>query len=235
MKFLSNVYSVGAAILGFGLIIGGWIIFGESLEQDIKILDIIASCIIYLQFVEISVFKLMNTDDEAPKEVGMMGVHFASITFCIFASIAVMVCGILYQIDFKFQLFAQLILLAILFGGRANTLKMGDKVQQVHEKEKDYLDGKKNIRRALEELVDETIGMEGLSQEVKDQIQSMQESVRFIAPSGKDEAIYLENQICQLADDIIVMLRDPYMNSNNISTAVNKLQRLLTRRKQQAN
>lgn len=45
------VYKILAILLGFGLIIGGFIVFGDAIEGRIKVLDIIVSCAIFLQFV----------------------------------------------------------------------------------------------------------------------------------------------------------------------------------------
>ena len=47
-------YNILAILLGYGLIIGGFLVFGDSLEDKVKILDIIVSCLIFTQFVQFS-------------------------------------------------------------------------------------------------------------------------------------------------------------------------------------
>ena len=67
-----SFYNVLAILLGYGLIIASFIIFGESLDTNIKILDIVVSCFIFTQFTQFSLFPMINFSDSAHKEVGMM-------------------------------------------------------------------------------------------------------------------------------------------------------------------
>ena len=98
-------YNILAILLGYGLIIGGFLVFGDSLEDKVKILDIIVSCLIFTQFVQFSLFPLINFGDSSHKEVGMMGIHIYVLNFCCIVSIGIMIYGIIYHIPFKFQLF----------------------------------------------------------------------------------------------------------------------------------
>ena len=88
-------YNILAILLGYGLIIGGFLVFGDSLEDKVKILDIIVSCLIFTQFVQFSLFPLINFGDSSHKEVGMMGIHIYVLTFCCIASIVIMVSGVI--------------------------------------------------------------------------------------------------------------------------------------------
>ena len=108
-------YKILAILLGYGLIIGGFIVFGESLEDRVKILDIVVSCLIFTQLVQFMLFPLIDLGKAAHREIGMMGIHFATLISCCVLFLALMTCGIVFQIPFKFQLMGQLIVLFILW------------------------------------------------------------------------------------------------------------------------
>lgn len=49
-----NIFHILAILLGYGLIISGFFVLGATLEDNIKLLDIFMSCLIFTQFVEFS-------------------------------------------------------------------------------------------------------------------------------------------------------------------------------------
>lgn len=142
-------YNILAILLGYGIIIGGFLVFGDSLEDKVKILDIIVSCLIFTQFVQFSLFPLINFGDSSHKEVGMMGIHIYVLNFCCIVSIGIMIYGIIYHIPFKFQLMGQLVVLFILLVGRVATLHAGEKVQQIHRKEQVIMHGKLSLKSVM--------------------------------------------------------------------------------------
>ena len=79
---MKNIYRLLAILLGYGIIIASFIIFGESLDDKIKILDIIVSCLVYTLFIQFLIFPLVNLNKSAHKEVGMMGFQFTLLPVC---------------------------------------------------------------------------------------------------------------------------------------------------------
>ena len=53
-----NIFHILAILLGYGLIISGFFVLGATLEDNIKLLDIFMSCLIFTQFVEFTLFPL---------------------------------------------------------------------------------------------------------------------------------------------------------------------------------
>lgn len=229
---IKDIYNTLAILLGYGLIIGGFFVFGESLEDRIRILDIVVTCLIFTQFVQFTIFPLINTGDSAHKEVGMMGIHFVALNICCTLSLAVMVCGIIYEIPFKFQLMGQLAILLLLLIGRVATLHSGEKVQQVYEKEQKVMSGKKALKSAMDDFIDEISDVKDLDDGDRKRLFKIQETMRFITPSANIEARKFDERFIIVLGDLSILLRNTSLNKEQISEQIAQLERILLRRKQ---
>lgn len=224
-------YNILAILLGYGLIIGGFLVFGESLEDKVKILDIIVSCLIFTQFVQFSLFPLIKFGDSSHKEVGMMGIHFYVLIFCCIVSIGIMLYGIIYHIPFKFQLMGQLVVLFILLVGRVATLHAGEKVQQIHRKEQVIMHGKLSLKSIMDDFMDDIATVTDLDPIVKQKLTNIHEAMRFLSPSSKSEAIRFDEQFSQSVEDLKIMMRNTNLNREKILEETKHLERTLSRRK----
>lgn len=224
-------YNILAILLGYGLIIGGFLVFGESLEDKVKILDIIVSCLIFTQFVQFSLFPLINFGDSSHKEVGMMGIHIYVLNFCCIVSIGIMLYGIIYHIPFKFQLMGQLVVLFILLVGRVATLHAGEKVQQIHRKEQVIMHGKLSLKSIMDNFMDDIATVTDLDPIVKQKLTNIHEAMRFLSPSSKSEAIMFDEQFSQSVEDLKIMMRNTNLNREKILEETEHLERTLSRRK----
>lgn len=224
-------YNILAILLGYGLIIGGFLVFGESLEDKVKILDIIVSCLIFTQFVQFSLFPLINFGDSSHKEVGMMGIHIYVLSFCCTVSIGIMLYGIIYHIPFKFQLMGQLVVLFILLVGRVATLHAGEKVQQIHRKEQVIMHGKLSLKSIMDDFMDDIATVTDLDPIVKQKLTNIHEAMRFLSPSSKSEAIRFDEQFSQSVEDLKIMMRNTNLNREKILEETEHLERTLSRRK----
>lgn len=224
-------YNIFAILLGYGLIIGGFLVFGESLEDKIKILDIIVSCLIFTQFVQFSLFPLINFGDSSHKEVGMMGIHIYVLIFCCIASIGIMVYGIIYHIPFKFQLMGQLVILLILLVGRVATLHAGENVQQIHHKEQVIMRGKLSLKSIMDDFMDDIAIVRDLDPIAKQKLQNIHESMRFLSPSSNSEALKFDEQFSQSVENLKILMRNTNLNKEKILEETEHLDRILSRRK----
>ena len=75
-------FSIATILLGYGLIIGGFTLFGKSLENEIKILDIVVSCLLFTTTVRFYFFPWIDTTNAAHKEAGTLGIRFIVMTGC---------------------------------------------------------------------------------------------------------------------------------------------------------
>lgn len=224
-------YNILAILLGYGLIICGFLVFGESLENKVKILDIIVSCLIFTQFVQFSLFPLINFGDSSHKEVGMMGIHIYVLNFCCIVSIGIMLYGIIYHIPFKFQLMGQLVILFILLVGRVATLHAGEKVQQIHRKEQVIMHGKLSLKSIMDDLMDDIATIKHLDPIAKQKLIIIHDSMRFISPSSNSEAIRFDEQFSKSVEDLKVLMRNTNLNGDKILEEIEHIERILTRRK----
>ena len=226
-----TIYKILAHLLGYGLIIGGFIIFGDAIETKTRVMDIIISCLIYTQLVEFTIFPMVNLGQKAHKEVGMMGLHYSSIYLYSVLAIGIMVAGVCLDLQFKYQLMMQLVALFVLLIGRAVTLHTGDRVQRIHDKEQGGVESKDQIISAMEDFMDRVGDTTDLNPSVLQSLQSIKESLRFLTPSSSAEAKALESSFCQKLADIEVLLRNTSLNAEQISSEVRHLQQILNKRK----
>ena len=226
-----TIYKILAHLLGYGLIIGGFIIFGDAIETKTRVMDIIISCLIYTQLVEFTIFPMVNLGQKAHKEVGMMGLHYSSIYLYSVLAIGIMVAGVCCDLQFKYQLMMQLVALFVLLIGRAVTLHTGDRVQRIHDKEQGGVESKDQIISAMEDFMDRVGDTTDLNPSALQSLQSIKESLRFLTPSSSAEAKALESSFCQKLADIEVLLRNTSLNAEQISSEVRHLQQILNKRK----
>lgn len=228
---VKNIYLALADLLGYGLIIGGFVAFGQSLEQSIRVLDIIVSCLIFTQFVQFTLFPLIDRDNAAHREVGMMGIHFTVLRIYCLAALCVMIGGIVCDVPFRYQLMGQLLLLLLLLLGRVATLHSGEKVERIYEKEQRIMEGKLSLQRIMDDLMEEVAGAKELAPEVVRSLQAVHEALRFLTPSADAEATELDFRFARTAQSIGVLLRDPKLNGSRIADEVERLTRILSKRK----
>ena len=231
-KNIYTFYRALALILGYGLIIACFIIFGGAfIETKVLVLDIIVSCMIFTQFAVFMFFPLINTKDSSHKEVGMMGLHFMASFWCITASIALMVLGIVYEIPFVYQLLGQLLILFFAVIGRITAISAGNKVKSVHKKEEITLSGRAQMRREMDNFMDDLATVKDVDASVTERLQAMQEAMRFITPSANPEACAFDQQFVDTLNNLKILMRDTTLNRDKIADEVTRLERTLTRRK----
>lgn len=224
-------YRILTILLGYGLIIGGFISFGKSLDNNILVLDIVASCLVYTQLVQLFVFPMIDLDKAERKEVGMMGIHYYTLNVCCLLSLLVMALGIVCEWAFKIQLMLQLAVLMLLFVGRVATLHAGDKVVHVHQKEQKIMSGKKQLRAVMDELKAEAAYCREMDAVQQERLQKLCESVRFVSPSVEYEARRADDQIIQSVDNLTLLMRNAKNNKTKIDEELNLLEIALNKRK----
>ena len=225
------IYQIMALILGYGLIIGGFIIFGDSLNDNIKILDIIVSCLIFTQGAQITLFPMIRMDKSAHKEVGMMGIHYTFTTIYCIIAVLIMLLGAYNHWSFKIQLMCQLALVFILLIGRVATLSSGKKVEEIHHKELSLKQGKKQLADTMALFMEDVACCKELDKSIVNRINEINDNIRFISPSNDPIAQNIEQRFCQCIESISVMLRNTSINAPQIEEEVEKLERLFLQRK----
>ncbi len=226
IKFLSIV-------LGYALVISSFLVFGQSLETDILILDIIVSCCLYTNFVMIYIFPMIDVGKKAHKEVGMMGIYYYTLNVCSVLSVGFMIVGIIMKISVGHQVIIQLFFLLILLVGMAATLHSGEKVERVYEKEQTALHRRDIMRDAMNDFMNDLALRQDLNLDVQimQRLQSIQEDVRYISPSFEEKATDIEDKFCQALATLKVQMRDVVGNKGHIEREVILLEQIVKQRK----
>ena len=228
---MKTFYKILTVLIGYGLIVASFILLFTWLPDDIRILDIVVTSIIYTQLVELLFFPLIDLEKKAHKEVGMMGIHLAAINTYAVVAIVIMVVGMIWELSFTWQILLQLGALLILIIGRVATLHSGEKVEAVYEKEQVLKGGKQQLKAAAESMMDAIARSSELSPELAGRIRQMAEDVRYVSPSTDAEALNLELQFTRLSSDLEVVLRQSPQNNDQIAETVGQLEYILAKRK----
>ncbi len=228
---MKTFYKILTVLIGYGLIVASFILLFTWLPDDIRILDIVVTSIIYTQLVEFLFFPLIDLKKKAHKEVGMMGIHLAAINTYAGVAIVIMAVGMIWELSFTWQLLLQLGALLILIIGRVATLHSGEKVEAVYHQEQVLKGGKQQLKAAAESMMDAIARSSELSPVLVSRITQLTEDIRYITPSTNNEALNLELQFTRLSDDLKVMLRQSPQNNDQITETVSQLEYILTKRK----
>ena len=228
---MKTFYKILTVLIGYGLIVASFILLFTWLPDDIRILDIVVTSIIYTQLVEFLFFPLIDLEKKAHKEVGMMGIHLAAINTYAVVAIVIMVVGMIWELSFTWQILLQLGALLILIIGRVATLHSGEKVEAVYEKEQVLKGGKQQLKAAAESMMDAIARSSELSPVLVSRITQLTEDIRYITPSTNNEALNLELQFTRLSSDLEVVLRQSPQNNDQIAETVGQLEYILAKRK----
>jgi hypothetical protein len=228
MKF----YNLLAILLGYGLIIAGFILLGNSLERNVLIMDIVVSCLLFTQVVQLLVFPMIRMNREGHREVGMMGIHYSAVTLYTVLALGVMIYGAVSNWAFRYQLIAQLAALFVFLIGRVATLRAGEKVSQVNLREHTAEEGKKELIEVMDDFLDDVDLIRQQPQEVQDRLKSVHEALRYVTPSGAPEALKYEQQFTEAVANLRVLMRTPNLNGEQIKEETERLTGILSKRKQ---
>ncbi len=228
---MKQIYSAIVLILGACLIIGGFIYFGQSLERNVLILDIIVSLVLYSQIALMWFIPIIDMNNKEHREVGMMGVHYTFFSICFVASVAIIYYGISENVKFSYQLMMQLVVFFFLLLGRVMTLRSGDHVKQVYQQEQATKIGKMQLQEKVQSILDYISMTKGVPDSIIDQIAAMKETIRYLSPANTVETQQVENQIQVELSSLLTMLQDPLINEKYIEDTVKRASYLLNKRK----
>lgn len=219
----------GIVLFGAVLIVICYMIFGDTLPTDVKVLDIIVTCLIYSQAAYFIIFPLVNLQDPAKKDVGTLGLRLYVLQLLAIAAIAVMLSGRLFDMTFKYQLIAHLIILFFFLIGAYSIVVTGSKVEEVYAQEKEKSNAKMQLRYAAEEAYSVISTITGAEPQVVEQMKSISENVRYMLPPDNDhkKAVYL--QLTYRIEDIRVMAREYSRHKESIAQTIEQIKVLYDR------
>ena len=115
--------------------------------------------------------------------------------------------------------------------GRVATLHVGEKIQQIHCKEQVIMSRKLSLKNIMDDFMNDLAILKDLDPIAKQKLQNIQESMRFLSPSSKREAIRFDEQFSLTIEYLKILMRDNNLNREKIIEETEHLERILSRRK----
>jgi hypothetical protein len=226
-----KILSLIALFVGEIIIIAAFILFRGSLTNNILVLDILVSSIIYsLFFVDILV-PWIDLGDKSQKKVGSLGVRWFFTLFYAIAAIAGMFVCHSSGCSFETQILCHCVLIFVLILGFVASLHSSGKVQQVYQQETLNRNGILEMKKAITNLKDKMNDLSELPEHFICRVNELEENLRFVSPSESAEAHSLERQFVGIIDDISFAVSNYSMNEEAIVSNLKKVERISQNRK----
>jgi len=222
-------------VIGEILLILTFLHFGHELKQDILVLNITVSSVVYLMLFSSFLFPLINLKDKSQSDIGFIGVNWFFSAGYTFIAIAIMVYfNILNKEAGKFenQLLIHAILFFLLLIGGFLSRKTADKVSEVYQEQKNERNQLKEHKKATKNLVLRVELMHDLSPEFKYNLNRLLEDIRFLSPSNNLDVNHLDEKYIETIRRIDDMLYNKENNKENMDIALKQCAQFLKERKQ---
>lgn len=227
-----KVLSWIALIGGEAIIIAAFLIFRGNLAENILVLNMIISSLIYgLIFFDI-LMPWIDLNDKSQKKVASLGMRWIFTGLYMVTSIGVMLLGnLIYEWTFGWQLIAQCVLIFLLILAFVAILSASDKVSEVYEQEKLNRDGINEMKTAMINLKNKMNETTDLPINFINRIDTIEENLRYISPSNSKETYPLEKKFSQTVNEISFAISNYSMNEESIENKLKTIERLYQNRK----
>jgi hypothetical protein len=227
------IFSWMLLLFGEAIIIAAFILFRGNTPDNIFILNIVVTSIIYGLFFCTYRMPWIDLSDETQKQIGAMGISWVTTWFYAILAIAVMLlANRQLQLDFSTQLIIHCILLFFLLLGLLFGQHSADKVKEVHKQQTANRNSIIEMKKAVVQLKDKISETAELPRNFIQRINALEESLRFISPSENAEAHSLEDSFIEMINAIRFALTDYSLNAEQIESNLKKCERLYQNRKQ---
>lgn len=216
---------------GEAIIIAGFCLFGCQLPDNVYYLDLIVSSVIYVLLFLNFARPMVNLKDESGSDVGALGINWTFSGWYAFLAVVCMIALPYYELGFKYQLIAQAILLFFLVMGMVFSRESAGKVAEVHRNEKSLTAGIEQVRRGMRRVESTLAESAGVPPAVRQRLDRISESLRYISPSDNPEAAELEERMNEALADIDRALPEAQLNLQLIEKRLNRIERCCEDRK----
>jgi hypothetical protein len=227
-----KIFSWLLFLFGEAIIIIALLLPGGNVATNILVLNIVVASVIYgLFFIDILV-PWVNFNDKSQRRIGSLGVRWFATWWYAILAIAVMVLGnAVYEFSFATQLVIHFILFFFLLLGLYAARCSSDKVNQVAVIETANRNGLLEMKKAMLALKNKINETTDLPDTFIQRVDALEESLRFISPTGNSEAHELERSFVETINTIRIALTDYSLNEQQIENNLKKCERLYQNRK----
>jgi len=227
-----NILSWLLLLFGEAIIIAAFVLFRGETPTNIFVLNIVVSSLVYGLFFCNFRVPWIDLQDKTQKQIGELGISWlATWLYAIFA-VGIIVTGyFMPELTFTIQLIIHAVLLFFFFMWMLLARHSSDKVAEVYHQETQQRSRINEMKIAMRNLKDKISDSANLPESFTNRINSLEEGLRFISPSNKDEAYSLENQFSKIINDISYAISNFSMNEEAIESNLKKLERIYQNRK----
>lgn len=220
-------------LIAEGLIITVMLLLPGEIPTEVRILDMVVLSIILWVFGFDFFSPLVNLEEKHPTQVGSMGVRWTGqILYLILAvGFAIICTKHATEIAFHWQLIGQIALLGMLLMFYFLSASSSHMIKKVGEKEDQMIAGRQEMRTAVRQLLDEIAVSDNLPEYFKQNINDMDEKLRYIAPNNSAEAVAYEKQFADIASRVLIAMNNFSMNEDAIQKDLKRMQVIITNRK----
>jgi hypothetical protein len=219
-------------LFGEAIIIAAFILFKGNMPENILVLNIVVSSLVYGLFVFNYCAPWIDLEDKSQEQVGSLGIKWFVIWLYVILAVATMfVVNLGLKLNFTVQLIIHCVLLFFLLLGLLGSRHAADKVRKIFEVETKNRNGVNEMKTAMRQLKDKMNDIGGLPENFVKRINALEENLRFISPSNNSETYDLERSFVKIVTDIQFAISNFSMNEEQIESNLKKLERVYQNRK----
>ena len=235
---------IAIAIIVFGEIIVFIlnVIFGGHLPMPIFVLNAAITMIVFgLCFGRMLFTAPDQSGNKEGRWVATLGNNIVGISSYTLLSVAAILLmnsqwmhqsfGIEVPVAFKYQILAHGILFVLLLAFVFISVTAGEQVSSIYAHEESLKGGVQAMRKAAEQLQDRAALTADIDPSVLEQINSLQDDLRYISPSVLDEATELEQRFVDASIGLLASMTNYKMNRETVAQQLQNLKILVTKRK----
>jgi hypothetical protein len=227
-----NILSWLLLLFGEAIIIAAFILFGGNTPDNILVMNIVVSSLVYGLFFYNFRAPWIDLQDKSQKETGAIGISWFAVWFYAIAAVGVMLAANLaYELSFTVQLLIHCGLLFFLVLWLLLSRHSAGKVAEIYHEQTANRNGILAMRKAMLALKDKISDTAGLPDNFVQKVNSLEENLRFISPTENNEAHDLENSFVKTIESIRFALQNYSLNAEQIESNLKKCERLYQNRK----
>ncbi|MDR2292076.1 MAG: hypothetical protein LBE11_01200 [Prevotellaceae bacterium] len=223
-----NIFSWLLLLFGEAIIIVGFVLFRGNTPDDILVLNIVVSSLVYGLFFCNFRAPWIDLKDKSQKQIGAIGITWFAIWFYAIAAIAVMFAA---NFPFTVQLLIHCGLLFLLLLWLSFSRHSANKVAEIYQEQTVSRNGILEMKKAMLALKDKISETAELPDSFIQRVNSLEENLRFISPTENAEAHDMENSFVKTIESIRFALQNYSLNAEQIENNLKKCERLYQNRK----
>ena len=228
-----RIFSLLLLLAGEALIITSFLFFGRNADQNILILNMIISSVIFLLWFVEKFVPLIDVTDQSHKDVGSLGLKWVFTSVYALLAIGVMVVFNVFQpIDVNSQILIHCILFFFLMVGIYFSFYSSQKVKEVYITETENRNLLKGMKQTTGAVLGKLEQLDNIPAGLITRLNDLYENLRFIAPNDNKESRDLDKQFLKEMEIIEHYLTETPPDFNKIVTTLRICEQAYKERKQ---